>query len=121
MKIIIKRMFDAPKKEDGFRVLVDRLWPRGVSKKSGRIDTWLKNVAPSSKLRIWFHASKVERLTEFERLYSREIKDSQDLTGLKNILREKTRVTLVTAVADFKHSHLPILVKNLSSSEKKED
>ena len=114
MNINIKRIYDPPKRGDGFRVLVDRLWPRGVSKELGKIDRWLKNVAPSSKLRTWFHAQKIKRLTEFKRRYSKELRNSHDIDRLRKIIFENIRVTLVTAVVDFKHSHIPTLVKNLS-------
>ena len=113
MKIRIKRVYDKPAPSDGFRILVDRLWPRGLSKDSAKISLWMKDVAPSSKLRTWFHADKAKRLIEFEKHCEKEISGTQEIAALKKIIKEKSQTTLVTAVKDFEHSHIPILLKVL--------
>jgi uncharacterized protein YeaO (DUF488 family) len=71
-----RRVYDIPRAEDGYRVLVDRLWPRGVSRGSARIDLWLKGVAPSPELRRWF-SHLVERFAEFRDRYDRELDDNR--------------------------------------------
>jgi len=114
MKIKIKRAYEKPTRGDGFRVLVDRLWPRGLSKDSAKINLWMKEVAPSSKLRTWFHEDKIKRLTEFEKRYKNEIGGTQKVSVLKKVIKKKLSSTLVTAVKDFRHSHIPILLKALT-------
>ncbi len=107
--ISIKRVYDAPERSDGFRVLVDRLWPRGVSKETSRIDLWLKDVAPSKQLREWFSHDPA-KWEEFRKRYSVELKDKQEL--LKQIRaiekREKT-VTLLYAAKDKEHNQAVVL------------
>jgi uncharacterized protein YeaO (DUF488 family) len=113
MKIAIKRAYEKAERSDGFRVLIDRLWPRGVSKSRAKIDLWMKEVAPSSKLRSWFHKDKTKRLAEFEKRYTEDISDAKAMSALKKIIQTKPRTTLITAVKDIKYSHVPILVKKL--------
>lgn len=72
MTVGVKRVHDEPAPEDGFRVLVDRLWPRGVSKERARLDVWLKDVSPSTELRTWFHAEP-DRFDEFAVRYREEL------------------------------------------------
>ena len=107
MKVSVKRVYDTAEKEDGCRILVDRLWPRGITKEEAKIDEWLKDITPSTELRNWFHENKKERYEEFARRYHEE------LVGLSEerleILRGKDEVTLVTAVKDIEHSHIPTL------------
>jgi uncharacterized protein YeaO (DUF488 family) len=95
-------------------VLVDRLWPRGVSKASAKIDLWAKESAPSARLRSWFHADPDDRFKEFSKKYAGELKGSQALKDLKKELKGKARVTLVTAVKDIDHSHVPTLLASLA-------
>jgi uncharacterized protein YeaO (DUF488 family) len=79
--IKIKRIYDAPTKSDGTRILVDRLWPRGLSKEKAKIDLWLKEIAPSDRLRKWYgHDPK--KWTEFKKKYFGELKDKQELINL---------------------------------------
>ena len=73
MAVRIKRIYDSPATSDGFRVLVDRLWPRGVSKEKAAVDLWLKDIAPSTELRKWF-AHDPEKWPEFQKRYLRELK-----------------------------------------------
>ena len=111
--IHIKRIYEKADRDDGFRVLIARLWPRGVSKAWARIDLWAKEVAPSAKLRSWFHGDKIKRLEEFSKLYARELQGNSNVTALRRILREKSPITFVTAVKDFEHSHIPTLLRRM--------
>jgi uncharacterized protein YeaO (DUF488 family) len=113
MKVRVKRAYDEVVKDDGFRVLADRLWPRGVTKDEVKIDLWAKDVAPSNELRIWFHKDKGARFKDFSRKYKREAIESKQIAELKRILRGKKEVTIVTGVKDVEHSHIPTLVKML--------
>ena len=113
MEIKIKRVYDKPAPGDGCRILVDRLWPRGLSKGSAKISLWMKGVAPSSKLRTWFHADKANRLSEFEKRFKKEIRRAPEIAALKRAIRKEPRTTLVTAVKDIEHSHIPVLLKAL--------
>jgi uncharacterized protein YeaO (DUF488 family) len=106
--IKIKRIYDAPVPEDGRRVLVDRLWPRGVSKDEARIDEWLKEVAPSDELRKWF-GHDPEKWEEFRQRYREELKDHE---GLLEQLRSEARkgaVTLLFAAKDAEHNNAVVL------------
>lgn len=107
MKILIKRVYEPTTKGDGFRVLVDRLWPRGVSKADAKIDVWLKEITPSSELRNWFHRDKNKLFEEFYKKYEKELIKISDDTF--EDLRDKDKITLVTAVKDIEHSHIPTL------------
>lgn len=112
MSFAVKRVYDAPDPDDGRRVLVDRLWPRGISKQQAHIDEWLKEVTPSNDLRRWFHADPQQRGAEFADRYRTELEDSEHRQGLEHLreLRAAGPVTLVTAVKDPAHSHIPVLL-----------
>ena len=93
--IKVKRIYDPPAKEDGFRILVDRLWPRGLTKEKAKIDLWLKEIAPSDDLRKWF-AHDPEKWKEFKNRYEMELKDKQDLLRkIKQMEKEKGVVTIL--------------------------
>ena len=111
MNIRVKRIYDGIAKDDGFRVLADRLWPRGVTRVSAKIDVWAKNVAPSNKLRAWFHKDKEKRFVSFSKRYKQELVTGAELKTLKKMLRGKKVVTIVTGVKDIGHSHISILMK----------
>lgn len=107
-KIKIKRIYDEPTDDDGYRVLVDRLWPRGVSKKDASLDEWNKEIAPSPELRKWFD-HKEERFQEFGRLYREElIAKTKELHRLK-ILAKKEAVTLLYGAKDPAINHAVVL------------
>ncbi|QNE75545.1 DUF488 family protein [Streptomyces finlayi] len=102
--------------EDGVRVLVDRLWPRGESKAEAAIDMWLKDVTPSKELRSWYHQDPGSRYDGFVDRYRAELTDpahTEAVGELVALLREGGPVTLVTAVKDVAHSHVPVLVDHL--------
>ena len=92
MPIKIKRVYNKPAESDGFRILIDRLWPRGLSKETAKIDLWLKDIAPSDGLRKWF-AHDPKKWAEFKRRYGEELKDKTELIEL---IRDKGRKQVVT-------------------------
>jgi uncharacterized protein YeaO (DUF488 family) len=106
-------VYDDPSPEDGLRILVDRLWPRGVSKERARLDEWAKDVAPSDELRRWFHATAEEHRGEFAERYAAEL-DGPDqqrrLTELRAQAAWQT-VTLLTATKELEHSHVAVLLQ----------
>jgi uncharacterized protein YeaO (DUF488 family) len=106
--IKLKRAYDAPSPGDGTRILVDRLWPRGISKQKAALDRWMKEIAPSTELRKWFdHDPK--RWTEFRRRYAEELREHSDLVAeLRSLAREGT-VTLVYAAHDETHNDSVVL------------
>lgn len=106
--VMLKRAYDSPSNEDGTRVLVDRLWPRGVKKADAAIDHWMKELAPSTELRKWFGHDPA-RWEEFRRRYSAEIHDHRDeLERLRDLAR-KGAVTLVYAAHDETHNDAVVL------------
>lgn len=105
--VSIKRVYDAPAKADGIRVLVDRIWPRGLKKADAKIDIWLKEVAPSTKLRQWF-AHDPEKWSDFRVRYLAELKGNTALTELKALSR-KDKITLVYAARDGEHNNAVVL------------
>jgi uncharacterized protein YeaO (DUF488 family) len=96
----IKRIYDTPNPADGYRVLVDRLWPRGISKKTAHIDLWMKQIAPSHALRKWFGHDPA-RWTQFQRRYRKELRAMPQLVAqMKRLLKEHGTITLVFAARD---------------------
>ncbi|MCF2527913.1 DUF488 domain-containing protein [Yinghuangia soli] len=116
----VARVYDAPAAEDGQRVLVDRLWPRGLSKDKAELDDWAKEVAPSTELRKWFHAATGhERDDEFAERYAAELDGAEQQTGLAKLraAAEKGTVTLLTAVKDPAESYLSVLLERLAAKK----
>ncbi len=109
-KINVKRAYEPVEKTDGTRILVDRLWPRGVSKAKARLHEWAKDAAPSAELRQWFHENPERRFAAFSKKYATELKKNPAAAALrKEIKAAKNPVTLVTAAKDPSHSHVPTL------------
>ncbi len=111
MSIEIKRAYEPPSLSDGERVLVDRLWPRGLKKAGARIDVWLKDLAPSDALRRWFH-DRPKYFAVFRKRYLNEIASpaaSQALEQLYEIARNNQTVTLVYAAKDEAHNNAVVL------------
>lgn len=108
MPVQIKRVYDDYAKQDGFRILVDRLWPRGITKEAAQVDVWLKDVAPSTELRKWFHQDR-ENWTEFVKKYKVELRSNEALPALKKLIREHPKVTLLYGSKDEEHNHAEIL------------
>jgi len=102
--IRLKRAYEKPTAADGMRILVDRLWPRGVSKAAARIDAWLKEVAPSTALRTWFGHDPA-RWDEFWRRYFSELKHRSEAVAELRALIARHRVTFVYAAKDVEHTH----------------
>ena len=107
-QVDIKRVYEQAADEDGIRVLVDRLWPRGVSKERAALSGWLKDVAPSPDLRRWWHHDP-DRFEDFARRYRTELDDNPALGDLLSIVREHDRTTLVYAAKDPAVNHALIL------------
>ncbi len=104
----LKRIYDDPADDDGYRILVDRVWPRGVSKDEARVDEWLKDVAPSTRLRKWF-GHDPERFTEFDQRYRAELKGSSALAHLRERCSEQAVVTLLYGAKDTEHNQAVVL------------
>ncbi|MDD5266531.1 MAG: DUF488 domain-containing protein [Methylococcales bacterium] len=107
----IKRVYELPDKHDGRRILVDRLWPRGLTKEKASIDLWLKDIAPSTELRKWF-GHNPDRWEEFKERYLAELKgNSGQIRILKQEL-DKGIVTLVYGAKDEKHNQAVVILEN---------
>lgn len=114
-RILAKRVYDPPADSDGTRVLVDRLWPRGVPRAKARIDLWLKDVAPSPALRIWF-GHRPERWEEFIRRYESELSANEAaLAPLRELLARGT-VTLLFAARDTERNSAILLARHLRAA-----
>lgn len=112
MKVTIKRAYEEPEKNDGRRILVDRLWPRGLKRDDAKIDLWLKEIAPSNELRKWF-AHDPQKWPEFQKRYEAELKShAQEFAQLKQEAA-KGRVTLLYAARDEEHNQAVVLQKLL--------
>jgi uncharacterized protein YeaO (DUF488 family) len=106
--ILLKRAYEKPAPEDGTRILVDRLWPRGLSKKVADIDQWLKEIAPSTELRKWF-AHDPARWEEFRQRYKAELQNHADELDEIRRLARTNRITLVYAARDELHNEAVVL------------
>jgi uncharacterized protein YeaO (DUF488 family) len=112
MSMQVKRAYEVPVKTDGYRVLVDRVWPRGVKKEQLKLDAWLKDVAPSTALRKWF-GHEPARWTEFKRRYFRELAERQvDIRELRKKARQG-RVTLLFGAKDTQFNNAVALKEYL--------
>ncbi|MET8937407.1 MULTISPECIES: DUF488 domain-containing protein [Streptomyces] len=112
----VRRAYDPAEDGDGTRVLVDRLWPRGVSKERAAVDVWLKDLTPSNELRSWYHHDRTGRHEEFVEHYRAELDDTahtEAVERLVGLVRDGGPVTLVTAAKDVADSHVPVLVDHL--------
>ena len=115
MNIKIKRVYEQPDKDDGVRILVDRLWPRGLTKEKAHIDLWLKEIAPSTELRKWFDHDH-EKWKSFRGRYETEIRHNDDLVRVLLDKARKGRVTLVYGARDEKHNEALVLKQYLERS-----
>ena len=113
--IRIKRVYDKPSEDDGIRILVDRLWPRGLKKEQAKIDMWIRDVAPSSELRKWFN-HQPSKWMEFKRRYFKELKNKHALIELLlQKEREKGTITLLYAARDEEHNNAVALKEYIES------
>lgn len=117
MKIKLKRIYAAAEAGDGRRVLVDRMWPRGVAKESARIDAWIKEIAPSGELRKWF-GHDPDKWEEFKRRYFRELDGQSELIEDLRRQARRERVTLVYAAKDEQHNNAAALKEYLERGGK---
>jgi uncharacterized protein YeaO (DUF488 family) len=105
----IKKIYEPAASGDGFRILVDRLWPRGLSKENAKVDLWLKDIAPSDNLRKWFHHDP-KKWTEFKSKYQKELETKKELLNkIKQIEKEKRIVTLLYSAKDKEHNNAVVL------------
>lgn len=103
--IKIKRVYEPPAQEDGFRVLIDRLWPRGLTKEKAKLNQWMKEVAPSDELRKWF-SHDPEKWEEFKKKYSKELDGKQVLLEkIKQLEKEQKTVTLLYSAKDTERNN----------------
>lgn len=117
MPIQTRRIYDDPKRTDGYRVLIDRLWPRGMTKEAAQIDRWAKAIAPSNELRKWY-GHDPDKYDEFRKRYLKELKDQQE--GIDALLQDwreskKKTLTLLTSTKETDLSHATVLTPVLEA------
>jgi uncharacterized protein YeaO (DUF488 family) len=117
MTIAIKRVYDPPAASDGYRVLVDRLWPRGLTKEKAALDLWAKDLAPSTELREEFN-HKPEKFAEFKKHYRLELSKNPALAAFRQELK-RPKVTLLFGARDPKINHAAVLAEYLGSAKTK--
>ncbi len=112
MSLTIKRIYEPATPKDGFRILIDRLWPRGLSKTNASVDLWLKTLAPSTELRQWF-GHDPEKWKEFRQRYFAELGDhAEDINQVRNMAKRR-RVTLVYGAKDTSHNNAVAIMEYL--------
>ena len=111
MIITVKRIYEKPEKDDGFRILVERLWPRGISRERAHIDLWLKDVAPSPELRKWFNHED-EKWEEFVRRYYLELTGNAGIERIKTLMKENNNITFVYSSRNVEHNNA-VALKNI--------
>ncbi len=116
MALYIKRIYDAPASTDGYRVLVDRLWPRGLTKQRAAIDLWLKDIAPSPGLRTWFGHDPA-KFAEFRIRYTNELRRNSTVETLVDSLHQQANTTLLYATTDPNVNHAAVLRDFLLANE----
>lgn len=115
--ILLKRAYDPPSADDGTRVLIDRLWPRGLRKSDAAIDYWLKKIAPSAELRQWFHHDP-SRWDEFRHRYEIELSRNPDLVSELQAIARKGPLTLVYSARDELHNQAVVLREALKRTRR---
>lgn len=116
-KVQVRRIYDEPEPQDGTRVLVDRIWPRGMSRERARLDLWCKQVAPSTELRRWYGHDPA-RFAEFTARYRAELTDSERAEAfaeLRGLAGGPGMLTLLTATKDFQISEATVLAEQIRS------
>jgi uncharacterized protein YeaO (DUF488 family) len=120
MAVAIKRIYDGVSRADGARVLVDRLWPRGLTKDAAGLDAWLRDLAPSNELRQWYHA-RPEEWQAFRKRYLKELAApaaEKDLQKLYELVQQKKRLTLLYASKNETHNNATVLKELLEGKRK---
>ena len=115
--IKLKRAYEPASKDDGLRILVERLWPRGVSKQKAQIDFWLKDLAPSTELRTWYGHDPA-RWPQFRKRYRAELKGKGDVLALLNYVAQERTVTFVYAASDEERNSAVVLKELLEQGKK---
>jgi uncharacterized protein YeaO (DUF488 family) len=110
--LVIKRAYEKPVKSDGFRILIDRLWPRGLKKETAKIELWLKEIAPSTELRKWFDHDP-EKWLEFQHRYTKELEKKHELLNLILTETQKHPVSLIYGAKNQEYNHAIVLCKQL--------
>ncbi len=113
MKLKIKRVYEKPSKGDGMRILVGRLWARGLTKEKEAVDLWLKNIAPTSELRKWF-SHDPKKWTEFRKKYLQEFKGNEEQVSILKEHLKKSAVTLVYGAKDREHNEAYVIEELLN-------
>ena len=114
MRVKIKRVYEPPDERDGKRILVDRLWPRGLSKQSAKIDLWLKDIAPSTQLRTWF-GHDPGKWVDFQKRYRAELREDHEALAILKSEVAQGPVTLLYGAKDEEHNQAVVLQNILSS------
>ncbi len=119
MAVAVKRVYEAPTQKDGVRVLVDRLWPRGLRKQDAAIESWLRDLAPSNELRKWFHAQP-ERWEDFRKKYLKELSAPKAQSALNKLydLERRGMLTLLYASKNEEHNNATVLRDLLEGARK---
>ncbi|HUK74110.1 MAG TPA: DUF488 family protein [Candidatus Bathyarchaeia archaeon] len=120
MAVALKRVYDLPAPQDGVRVLVDRLWPRGMTKEAAALDAWLKELAPSDELRKWYHAHP-EQWSKFRERYLKELSSEKAAAALQQLyaLRDANRqLTLLFGSKNLEHNNATVLKKLMEGDRK---
>lgn len=109
----VKRVYEEFEKSDGFRILVDRIWPRGISKEEAHIDLWFKDIAPSEELRKWFNHDP-KKWQEFQKKYKEELsKNTDPVEQVKGLKKEHKQITLLYGAKDTLHNQAVVLLEYL--------
>jgi len=117
---VLKRVYEKASSRDGYRVLVDRLWPRGLSKDAAKVDLWLKEIAPSNELRQWFHERRSQWLA-FREKYVEELAEPERIAALEqlqSVVKARKSVTLLFASSDVEHNNAVVLKELLDGIKK---
>lgn len=112
--IKIKRVYEPTSKDDGFRILVDRLWPRGLKKEDAHIQLWLKEVSPSTELRKWFD-HQPQKWEVFKKNYLEELETNKAVKELLNVYKSESTITLLYAAHDQQYNHALVLLEFLKT------
>ena len=110
MELAIKNIRNEVSADDGYRIFIDRLWPRGISKEQFKVDYWAEKMAPTQALIKWFHEDRDTRFEEFSKRYAEELRVNPEDDFFFRLLNKHPKVTLVTDVHDVQHSHVPTIM-----------
>ncbi len=114
-QVKVKRVYDAEESSDGFRVLIDKLWPRGMKKENLHYDFWATDITPSTHLREWYHQDEEKHWEEFKKKYTEELTKSAAMENFINKVKGKQSVILLYASKNAMHNHALILQKYLEN------